>query len=94
MKKILLLSIIFSINTVNAAMTKQFVVSKVFYNQDKKNYQIDFKNQAGVYRLPENSSVEKNLSCLRESLKTARQVTVVFEPMGLEITDCAKVSTK
>lgn len=94
MKKILLLLIIISINTASAAMTKQFVVTKVFYNQDKKDYQIDFKNQAGVYHLPENGLVEKNLSCLRDSLKTAKLVTVVFIPMGLEITDCAMVSTK
>lgn len=89
MKKIIALLFVLNMNALSAAMTKDFVVTKLHYNLEKKYYQVDFKNQAGVYQ----AQVEM-LSCLRESLENQKAVRVEFNPMGLKIMNCSKVSSK
>ncbi|MBC7538373.1 MAG: hypothetical protein H7281_06105 [Bacteriovorax sp.] len=92
MKKIIVLILFFNMQALSAAMTKDFVVTRLNYDQEKKDYQIDFKNQAGVYKVRE--TLMDCLRELRESLKEKKPVRVVFKPMGLVITSCSKVSTK
>lgn len=89
MKKIIILILLLNIHALNAAMTKDFVVTKLHYNLEKKYYQVDFKNQAGVYQ-----AEEAMLSCLRDSLQNKKAVRVEFNPMGLKITNCSKVWSK
>lgn len=90
MKKIMALMFCFSVHTASAAMTKEFVVTRLNFNQEKNEYQVDFKNQAGVYRATGPAVV----NCLQESLREKKAVKIVFKPMGLMIMECAKVSTK
>lgn len=90
MKKFIVLILVLNCGVLSAAMTKEFVVTRLNYDTTKKNYQVDFKNQAGVYR----ASGEPVLSCLQYSLREAKAVKIVFNPMGLAILNCAKVSTK
>jgi len=71
------------------AMTKEWTVTKIYFDDVKKNYQIDFKNQAGVYK-----AEEKLLSCLRDSLNSKTNVKVDFQPMGLKIKSCEKSASK
>lgn len=92
MKKLLALILLLNFHTLSAAMTKIFVVTKLNYNPEQKYYQVDFKNQAGVYKASE--TLIDCLRELRESLKEKKQVRVIFKPMGLAITSCSKVSTK
>lgn len=89
MKKIIVLLLVLTNHALSAAMTKDFVVTKLHYNLEKKYYQVDFKNQAGVYQ-----AQVAMLPCLRESLQSKKAVRVEFNPMGLKITNCAKVSSK
>ncbi len=76
-------------STVLHAMTKEWIVTKVNYDETKKIYLVDFKNQAGVYK-----AAEKFLPCLRDSLTEKKSVKVEFNPMGLEIKSCEKVSSR
>jgi hypothetical protein len=71
------------------AMTKNWTVTKVAFDDAKKIYHVDFKNQAGVYKAD-----EKILDCLRASLKDQKAVTIDFNPMGLQIKSCAKAESK
>lgn len=90
MKKIsIVLFLVLNIHALSAAMTKDFVVTKLHYDLEKKYYQVDFKNQAGVYQ-----AQVAMLSCLRESLQNKKAVRVEFNPMGLKITNCSKVSSR
>lgn len=70
-------------------MTREWTVTKIYFDEAKKIYQIDFKNQAGVYK-----AEEKILPCLRESLNAKANVKIDFNPMGLLIKSCEKVSTR
>lgn len=88
MKKIILLSMLFNAGA-SFALTKEWVVTKIVFDDAKKNYQVDFKNQAGVYRAD-----EKFISCLRESLKDQKAVQIEFNPMGLAIKSCEKVASR
>ena len=76
-------------SALSAAMTKDFVVTKILLIKEQNIYEVDFKNQAGVYKAD-----EKLVNCLQESLRKTRPVRVSFNPMGLKLLDCAKVSTK
>lgn len=76
-------------STVLHAMTKEWTVTKVNFDEARKVYLVDFKNQAGVYLAD-----EKQLSCLRDSLATKSAVKVDFNPMGLKIKSCEKSSSK
>lgn len=89
MKTCLILLSLCTVQLAHAALTKDFIVTKVFYNQNKKYYEINFKNQAGVYK-----TGDVFLSCLRTSLKEAKPARVVFEPSGLAITSCKMGETK
>lgn len=92
MKKMVMLSLFVFINSqsLSAAMTKEFIVTKLNFNQDKKYYQVDFKNQAGVY----NASGDELLVCLQQSLREKKAVMIEFNPMGLKVLNCSKVSSK
>lgn len=89
MKKIIVLLLVLTNHALSAAMIKDFVVTKLHYNLEKKYYQVDFKNQAGVYQ-----AQVAMLPCLHESLQSKKAVRVEFNPMGLKITNCEKVSSK
>lgn len=88
MKKIIFLQLLFS-STSLFAMTKEWTVTKVNFDEAVKLYKVDFKNQAGVYKAD-----EKLLPCLRESLNEKKAVKVDFNPMGLLINSCEKVASK
>jgi|GEM_PF-740523 len=76
-------------STLLHAMTKEWVVTKVNYDDTKKIYMIDFKNQAGIYK-----AEEKLLPCLRESLAEQKAVKIDFNPMGLKLKSCVKAATR
>jgi ADP-heptose:LPS heptosyltransferase len=88
MKKIILLNLFFS-STSLFAMTSEWTVTRINFDTSKKLYQVDFMNQAGVYK-----AEEKMLPCLRESLQQKKEVKVDFNPMGLMIKSCEKVVSK
>lgn len=72
-----------SFNSFAMTLTKDFVVTRLKYNDEKKVYDVDFINQAGIYI--GNDTV---FPCLQKSLKSNKAVKVTFEPMGLKITAC------
>lgn len=69
-------------------MTSEWTVTRINFDAAKNLYQVDFKNQAGVYK-----AEEKVLPCLRESLQEKKNVKVDFNPMGLMIKTCEKVAS-
>lgn len=71
------------------AMTKEWTVTRLHLDEKTRIYQVDFKNQAGVYK-----AEEKHFSCLHESLKEKKNIQVSFNPMGLQITSCEKAPVK
>lgn len=72
-----------STSAMGMTLTKDFVVTRLKYNEAKKVYEVDFLNQAGVYK-----GDDKNFSCLQSSLKSNKPAHVTFDPMGLKITEC------
>lgn len=80
--------ILFSSTTLHA-MTKEWTVTRLNFDEKTKLYQVDFKNQAGVYK-----AEEKLFECLHESLVDKKNVKIDFKPMGLLIKSCEKVSTR
>ena len=88
MKLILIIFLLFNFGSA-FALTKEWTVTRVNFDETKKLYQVDFKNQAGVYKAD-----EKLLECLRESLNEKKPVKIEFNPMGLLIKSCEKASTR
>lgn len=80
--------ILFSTTSLQA-MTKEWTVTKLNLDDKTKLYLVDFKNQAGIYK-----AEEKLFSCLQWSLADKKAVKVEFEPMGLILKSCEKVSTR
>ena len=90
MKKIIAVSLMGLNLLVGAeAMTKEWVVTRVNFEEEKKLYEVDFKNQAGVYK-----AEEKFLPCLRESLNSKKEVKVDFDPMKMTIKSCSMAATR
>lgn len=71
------------------AMTKEWIVTRVNFAEEKKLYEIDFKNQAGLYMAD-----EKWLPCLRDSLRGKKEVKIDFDPMKMIIKSCSMSASK
>lgn len=90
MKKIIvLISLLFSFTAFSGVIKKSFTVTKLRYNSDKKYYDVDFLNQAGIYKAD-----EKWFKCLQQSLEKKLAAKVEFNPMGLKISNCEMASSK
>lgn len=83
MKLITLFCFLFAANVEAMTLTKDFVATRLKYNEAKKVYDVDFLNQAGIYK-----AEDKDFPCLQGSLKSKKPVKVTFDPMGLKITGC------
>lgn len=84
MKTTIVLSLIFlSLNSFGMTLTKDFVVTRLKYDEVKKIYDVDFINQAGIYK-----GGDDVFPCLQKSLKSNKAAKVTFDPMGLKITEC------
>lgn len=83
MRLMTLFCFLFAAKAEAMTLTKDFVTTRLKYNDAKKVYDVDFLNQAGIYKAD-----DKDFSCLQGSLKSKKPVKVTFDPMGLKITDC------
>ena len=70
-------------NAFSKPLVKDFEVTGLKYNDQKKYYEVSFVLMAGVYKAD-----EKFFKCLQKSLETKKTAKVTYEPMGLKITGC------
>lgn len=70
---------------VYAGLKKEFKVTKLIFDEQKKTYLVHFENQAGVYKAD-----EKFFKCLSESLESKKAFKIEFRPMGLTIMACER----
>lgn len=87
MKKIIItmLCICFSTSLWSMTLTKEWNVTLIKFNETKKNYDVSFLNQAGIY-----NSEEIHIKCLQKSIEKKHTVKVEFQPMGLKILKCSE----
>lgn len=83
--KLLFLTLALTVTSNSWAMnlTKKFQVTRIYFNQEKKNYDVSFQIQAGIYHAD-----EAHLKCLQSSVEKKVAVNVEFEAMGLKIVNC------
>lgn len=86
MKRIFyLLCIMISLYSLSAwGITKDYEVNRLQYNREKKNYDVYFVNQDGVF-----ISDDVHYKCLEKSLKEKKKVKISYEMKNLKVTECA-----
>ncbi len=87
MKLILIaLALIVSTNSWAMNLTKKLQVTKIRFNEEKKNYDVSFQIRSGIYHAD-----ESHLKCLQSSIEKKVEVSVEFEAMGLKIVKCTSL---
>lgn len=83
MKLVILFGFLVAAHAQAMTLTKDFVTTRLKFNDAKKVYDVDFLNEAGIYK-----AEDKFFSCLQSSLKSKKPVKVTYDPIGLKLTDC------
>lgn len=87
MKNLLIvLTIIVSSNSWAMNLTKKLQVTRIKFNEEKKNYDVSFQVRSGVYH-----SDKSHIKCLQSSIEKKVEVNVEFEAMGLKIVKCTSL---
>jgi predicted transglutaminase-like protease len=87
MKVILIaLALMTSTNIWAMNLTKKLQVTKIKFNEEKKNYDVSFQIRSGIYHAD-----ESHLKCLQSSIEKKVEVNVEFEAMGLKIVKCTSL---
>ena len=86
--KLILIALAFIVSTNSWGMnfTKKLQVTKIKFNEEKKNYDVSFQIRSGIYHAD-----ESHLKCLQSSVEKKVEVNVEFEAMGLKIVKCTSL---
>jgi len=83
--KLILITLALTVSSNSWAMnlTKKLQVTRIKFNEEKKNYDVSFQIRSGIYHAD-----ESHLKCLQASIEKKIEVNVEFEAMGLKIVKC------
>lgn len=86
--KVLIMAMIisFSANSWAMNLVKKMQVTRIKYNEEKKNYDVSFQIKSGIYHAD-----ESQLKCLQKSIENKSEVNIEFEAMGLKIIKCTSL---
>lgn len=80
------LALTLSSNSWAITLTKKLQVTRIHFNEEKKNYDVSFQIRSGIYHAD-----ESHLKCLQSSIEKKMEVNVEFEAMGLKIVKCTSL---